>query len=879
MRDAKNAFAAGELTAPGLPATYAGASLNQVAFPLGGIGTGCVSLSGRGALVDWEIFNRPNKCGAVMPYSFFAIWACARGGEPVTRVLQSPPQPPFTGQGRQGYSGLGFGVGREDGSGLPHMRSAVFRGEFPLAEIQFSDPRLPVEVRLEAYSPFIPMNADDSGLPIAVLRYHVTNPGPESVDVSVAGSLFNAVGYPGSGPFVGPHLGRNSNHYQERGSVRGLFLTSDKYDPGAPQFGNMGISTTWGSLGTGDLFYQEASLRGAWFDAMHDYWDHFSATGTLPLRSYPPSDEGKSDVATLGLRATLAPGETVTLPFFVTWYFPNFVKYWDAHRMDGAACCEGERTPPGWRNYYASQWADALEVASYYAANEERLYGQTRLFHDTLFASKLPPFVLDAVSSQASILHSPTVLRLSDGTFYGFEGCHCDAGCCEGTCTHVWNYAQTLAFLFPALERSVREADYTYNLREDGSMGFRLQLPLGSAVWHFLPAADGQLGGLMKLYRDWRLSGDDEWLRKWWPKAKRALEYAWKEWDADRDGVIEGIQHNTYDVEFSGPNSFIGCFYLGALRAGEEIATHLGDEQSARTYRRIFESGRSRIESELWNGAWYVQKPDWDRTPKYQYGEGCLADQVLGQWLAELIGLGELLDCDHVRVALQSIFRHNWRPELWEHANPQRIYALNDEQGLLLCTWPNGGRPAIPFPYSDEVWPGIEYQVASHLIYQGFVEEGLTIVKGLRARHDGVRRNPWNEFECGSHYARSLASWGLLTALSGFQFDMPRKTLGFNPRLYPEECRYFWSVDGAWGLFEQQRMENGWDVRLSVTAGELCLEQLLLAAPVSGSIRSSQVGERNLLAEAAGEGGQCVVRLPEGTRIGAGQSLHIMLSP
>ena len=846
--------------------TYDGYHATQVAFPLGGIGTGCVSLTARGALVDWEIFNRPNK-GTILPYSFFTIWARAQGQEPVTRVVQGPPSPPFTGQGGGGYQGYGFGVTREDGSGLPHMWSSEFRGEFPFAWVEFEDPALPVQVSLEAYSPFIPMNADESGLPIAVLYYTVANISDKPVDVSLVGSLFNPVGYRGSGPFIGEHLGGNVNEYFDDGLVRGLRMGSDKYPADSPRYGTMALSTPWS-----DVFHQAASLRAGWFDAMHDFWDHFSADGTLPEREYPPSADGSSDVGSLGLRAHLEPGDSTILPFFISWHFPNFVKYWGS---GGDSCCCGHDCRPVWRNYYASQWTDAADAAHYYADHEDRLYGQTKLFHDSLFASTLPPYVLDAVSSQASILHSPTVLRLPDGTFYGFEGCHSDAGCCEGSCTHVWNYAQTVAFLFPALERSFREADYTYNLDDSGHMGFRLQLPLGSPPSQFHAAADGQLGGLLKLYRDWRLCGDDVWLRKWWPQAKRALEYAWTQWDSDRDGVIDGIQHNTYDIEFSGPNSMIGSFYLGALRAAEEMARHLGEAESADEYRELYERGRARLDGELFNGEWYVQRPNWELTPKYQYGEGCLADQVIGQWLATLAGLGPILDQEHVRTTLQSIFAHNWRAELWEHANAQRIYALNDEKGLLACTWPHGSRPAIPFPYSDEVWCGMEYQVASHLIYEGFVEEGLAIVRGTRERHEGTRRNPWNEFECGSHYARSLASWGVLTALSGFEFDLPHRTLGFTPRITPDDWLSFWSVDGAWGTYAQEIEDGRGTASLRLDYGSLKLDCLVLGSVAQAAPVDVKVAGKPVAAEASMVDGRMVVCLKEGVELQKGQALTV----
>ena len=819
------------LLTPGRPPVYEGDRLREIAFPLGGLGTGCISLSGYGALVDWEIFNRPNK-GSVLPYSFFTIWAKARGSAPVTRVVQAPPTPPFSGHG-SAHRGFGFGVTRENGAGFPHLRSARFRGEFPIAEVEFEDPGLPVQVTLEAYSPFIPLNPNDSGIPIAVLRFHVHNGGDRAVQVSLAGNLFNPIGYGGSGPFAGEHLGQNVNAYVEMDKMRGLVLTSRRYPQDHPAFGSMALTTSWP-----EVFCQTHWLRGKWYDAMHDFWDHLSENGSLPERQYGPSEAGKSDVGTLGLQASLEPGESVTLPFFITWYFPNFIKYWT--EPGGQCSCEGcAPGRPVWKNYYASQWEDALDVARYYCENEERLYDETRLFHDTLFSSTLPPYILDALSSQASILHSPTVLRLEDGTLYGFEGCHGDSGCCEGSCTHVWNYAQTVAFLFPSLERSLREADYRYNMAEDGRMCFRLQLPLGSPLWDFFPAADGQMGGILKVYRDWRLYGDDDWLRRLWPKVKKALEYAWIQWDRNRDGVMEGIQHNTYDIEFFGPNTMMGSFYLGALRAAEEMAIHLEDTEAAAEYRSVYERGRARMDRELFNGSYYVQKVTTEPEPKYQYGEGCLSDQLIGQWFAHVVGLGYLFDPEHVRSAVGAIYRHNWCTDFWAHANPQRIYALNDERGLLLCTWPHGGRPALPFVYSDEVWCGIEYQVASHLIYEGYVDEGLSIAKGVRDRHDGERRNPWNEFECGSHYARSMAAWGLLTALSGFEFDVPRGRLGFTPRFHAHDFRTFWSLDSGWGSYTQRLSGDGVRCTLSVAYGELSLRELYLGS--IQAIRSATV--------------------------------------
>jgi uncharacterized protein (DUF608 family) len=790
-----------ELFATGSRQTYRGRQLDEIAFPLGGIGTGSIALGGWGQLRDFEIFNRPSK-GLQFQMTFFTLYARRGEEEPVTRVLQGPVGGFLTGSGS--------GVDRATGAGLPHMRSCTFTGEFPIARLDFEDSRMPLQVSMEAYNPFIPLNPDDSSLPAAIFLVHLKNSSDQPVRAVLFANLENRIGH--------PEVGKGVIEYREGEHVSGLFMSTKKHAPDSPHFGTLALTTTWK-----DPLVQTHWFRGAWFDALHRFWDAASEGELVENRDPAEAEENRTDIGSIGLPVTLAPGEAVTLPVIIAWHIPNFEKYWN-------------HANPAWDNYYKTLFADAWAVAETIGAHRERLEGETRRFKETLFASTLPACVLDAVSSQISILKTTTCLRLTDGTFYGWEGCNPNSGCCEGTCTHVWNYAQALPFLFPTLERSIRDSDYAYNQSDEGHMTFRMPLPLGvigSGSFH--PAADGQMGGVMKVYREWLQSGDDAWLRGIWPRVKKALEYAWKYWDADRDGVMEGVQHNTYDIEFYGPNTMMGSFYLGALRAGEEMARHLGETASADEYRRLFESGRRLMDEQLFNGEFYRQdvRPDagahashginvsiggqnadpktgW---PKYQYGDGCLSDQMIGQWMARIVGLGDLFDPDHVRATMKAIFQHNWKGELWDHANPQRIYALSDEAGLLLCSWPRGGRPALPFVYSDEVWCGIEYQVASHLIYEGFVREGLAIVKGVRDRHDGTRRNPWNEFECGHHYARSMASYAVMLALSGFSYSAPEGRLAFVPRVSTDDFACFFSTATGWGLYRQRPGYAGIEVR------------------------------------------------------------------
>jgi uncharacterized protein (DUF608 family) len=844
----------------GAQRAFSGETAREVAFPLGGIGAGCVSLSGTGELIDWEIFNRPNK-GSYLPKTFFLLWAKPEGGEATTRILQGRPLPSFTGTTNADHGRYGDGLAGSRGIGLPHFAECVFRGEYPFADLDLADPSTPIKVSLRAYNPFIPLNGNDSSIPTAIFRFTLQNTGEQTVEVSLAASLLNAVGYEGRGE-IGDHVqGGTLNTLRQDGGLTAISMTAPGFAADDFRHGSMALATSWP-----DTSAQTCWLRSGWFDSLQRYWDEFSASGTLQQRAYAePAADGMRDAGALCLKATLAPGESATLPVLIAWHFPNYQKHWIKH----APCCEGKQ--PQWRNYYASFFEDAYAVARYVAWNEQQLYADTKLFHDALFDSTLPWYVLDAASSQASILKTTTCIRLEDGTFYGFEGCCLERGCCEGSCTHVWNYAQALPFLFPKLERSMRAADYAYNLRDDGKMCFRIGLPLGTSGWGFHAAADGQMGGIIKTYRDWKLCGDDEWLRALWPSVKKALEYAWQEWDADKDGVMEGFQHNTYDIEFLGPNSMMGAFYLGALRAAEEMARHLGEADKAAEYRAVYESGRQKLEETLYNGEYYEQKYDPEKAPKYQYGAGCLSDQLIGQWMARLVGLGDLLDPKHIRRALAAIFKHNWLADFGEHANCQRIYALNDEKGLLLCTWPRGGRPPFPFPYSDEVWCGIEYQVASHMIYEGLLEEGLSIVRGVRERHDGYRRNPWNEFECGSHYSRSMASWALLTALSGFSFDAAAQQIGFAPRYQPEKFASFWSVGSGWGRYRQKIGKKGGKATLRVEYGALALKTLALGLD-GDEARVQLNGKRVAAAWAEGK-----LSLAQPLKLKAGDELTVRL--
>jgi non-lysosomal glucosylceramidase len=774
---------------------FSGPQLSEIAFPLGGVGTGCIGLGGRGQLRDWEIFNRPDK-GNSPNYAFAAVRVDDGRGAPFVSVLEGRLQPPYQGA---------FGLGSRNAPGLQRLQGATFTGEFPFARVAFRDRRVPVRIALEAFSPFIPHEADDSGLPVAVLRYRVKNLHPARVTVSIAYSVENGLATSVPVPRGRPDPRVNETRADDR--VRGLLMRNPWLATDHPLAGSLGLWVL--NRDPAQVTMLRGWPRARWWTSALHFWDDFSSDGALGPEAAEPGPVGA-----VCLQQSIAPGASADYTFLLTWHFPN-------------------RTPSrcGWvapggeadvviGNHYCTRFEDAWAAASYAGEHLPRLESATRGFAEAIRESTLPGAVKDAATANLSTLVTQTCFRTADGEFHGFEGCGDTRGCCEGNCTHVWNYETATAHLFPQLSQSLRRAAFGFSMDDAGGMRFRQWLPDGKER-SYTSAADGQMGQIMKVYLDWRLSGDDAFLREFWPKAKKALAYAWVEggWDADRDGVLEGAQHNTYDIEFYGPNPLCGIYYLGALRAAEELARVVGDEETRAEAHRLFESGRTWIDAHLFNGEYYVQQirgrpPETIRAellstmgsddtvaPEYQMGDGCLVDQLVGQYQAEVAGLGPLVDPVKCRTTLASIYRYNYKRALFEHDTVQRTFALNDEAALVIADYGRGDRPKVPFPYYAEVMTGFEYTAASHMIYAGMVREGLECIANIRARYDGARRNPWDEAECGSHYARAMASWSAMLALSGFRYHGGERHIEVLPRLPVSGFRCFWSTGTGWGTF------------------------------------------------------------------------------
>lgn len=802
---------------------YKGNQLNEISFPLGGIGTGSIGLAGNGSLVDWEIFNRPNK-GSINPYSFFAVQADFPDGSSVTKILQGDWTKNLTGDyGNSGPSHAGYGYGVEPSRmcSYPHFRKVKFDGKFPMAVLTFEDDLFPAKVIMTAFNPFIPLDADNSSLPAAFFDIKIISH-EENVKYTVIFSVCN--------PFEQTENKR---------------LTSGKYT--AIQMKHYGVDTE--DIAYGDLtvavdgkddIYQEYWYRGPWKDKVTTFWYDLTHH-TFENRHY--EEPAKGDVCSVGTSAVLGIKQSKSFRFILAWNVPNCYNYWDPHKDENGKDIT-------WNNYYATCFADSSETCFYGLKHWNMLLRKTNQFTKALHTMTLDKSVIDAVSANLSVLKSATVLRLEDGTFYGWEGVGEHYGCCEGTCTHVWSYAYALCFLFPELERSLRDTEFTYDTNSAGKIRFRTVLPLEQPKdenWWLPACVDGQMATVIKIYRDWKLTGNSEWLRQNWDNVKKILEFAWSphndhEWDRDKDGVLEGRQHHTLDMELFGPSSWLEGMYLAALKAASEMADYLGDSDKAREYLEIYKKGRMWTKENLFNGEYFYHKVDitdqsytehfqcpnyWNEEKKqlkYQIAEGSALDQMLGQWHANICGLGDIFDKEQRKTALQNMFKYNFKESFREIANMWRVFSINDEGGSIICDYPEGtSKPVIPIPYCEECMTGFEYAFAGLLISEGFIEEGLKVVHAIRDRYDGAKRNPWNEIECGSNYARTMASFALVPIFSGFSYHLPKKQIGFAP-LLSGDFKAMWNLGTGWGEFVRTQKEY----RIIVADGYMEVEQVTL---------------------------------------------------
>ncbi|MGO9476849.1 MAG: GH116 family glycosyl-hydrolase [Limisphaerales bacterium] len=963
------------LFAHGTPEVLRGSELKYVGMPVGGIGAGQLYLGGDGRLWHWDIFNQPGK-------------------RPTDDKHYRNPLTPASPLTQKFSLTVGDQTRTLDRAGFADVS---FRGEYPIGIVEYADAGLPVAVKLEAFSPFIPLNTDDSSLPATILQFTLRNTSDAPVEATLSGELENGVclhhrdqngvlrnrlvrerglttlvysaekattqpqqrpdivfedwnketyaGWKvegtafGNGPIkksgipsyqgdvggdtprvVNSHATAPGDSIETKDSATGkltsreftiernfitfwigggkarassrfgltLFVDGQPVQTAAGQDLNQmslehfnvrpyagktarieildDATGGWGNIGVGKITFTDQLGESKPLEELAGF-----GTMSLALLGEPADQAGPEATApfteklsgSLGRKLKLAPGASATVTFALTWHFPNLSLRAPLQKAG---------------RHYATRFSSALVVAQYVATNFDRLAGQTRLWRDTWYDSSLPFWFLDRTLLNISILATSTSLRFANGRYYGWEG----VDCCEGTCGHVYHYAHATARLFPELERGTREkVDFGLALMPNGAIHFR-------GEFNNFPAVDGQAGTILRALREHQMSADAEFLRRNWPKIKLATQWLIAK-DANNDGLIESNQHNTLDTDWYGKVAWLSGLYLAALTAAAKMADEVGDAEFARQCRGILEVGQKNLVAQLFDGEYFINQIDPKHLNAINSGTGCEIDQVFGQSWAFQVGLPRVLPQKETVTALKSLWRYNFSPDVGPYRDlnkPGRWYALAGEAGLLMCSFPRrdwdyaqakGKGPEWAAGYFNECMNGFEYQVAGHMIWEGLALEGLAVTRAVHDRYHASRRNPWNEIECGDHYARSMASYGVYLAACGFEYHGPKMHIGFAPRLTPEDFKCAFTSAEGWGTFSQQSETTNLNAQIAVKWGTLRLKTIALNFPAATSARVVLDGTP-IQATMAKADGQVMLTFAEDVLVAAGQALEIRLA-
>lgn len=1033
----------------GEPEWFEEDKLKYIGMPVGGIGCGQLYLGGDGRLWLWDIFKsnyrrEPDHGQRIAAFTLGGHYANpVAQGEKYTRWNGADVQQGFLVRVKSGGQTVTKTLDRQ---GFP---SIAFRGEYPVGKVAYAEKGFPVTINLEAFSPFIPLNARDSALPATIMSYTVKNTSTAPAEVDLGGWMQNATcpyitdsslgqrrnrlvkaegrvsmlstveahtnggsarddivfaDFEGDtygdwvveGKAFGTHPFRKSElasfdqlqGFEGKGLVNTHETRAGENDPvkadsffgtlTSPEFpikrnrivfrvgggrqpgkaciellvggkviasktgsSNLHMRTAffdvsefqgkkarlrikdavdggWGHVAVDHIVFSDAAVSSGGIEAKHGYGSttltllHDAKENGLAISAAtaltdPDSPAGLFDqgkpvwqqeqavkplntllVGGLFSAFELAPGESRTIDFAITWYFPDY------NEID-AAPGQFLKTKDfrNLRRHYAPWFKSAGDVAGHLTINKERLLGSTREWNRIWYDSTLPHWLLDRTFIGLDCVASQMFHWFDNGRPYGWEG----VDCCPGTCTHVWHYAQALGRVFPRLERAFREeVDFK------SGVGFHPNSGLISdrGDFHAHEATDGQAGTILRAYREHLMSKDDAFLRRLWPNIRKAVEFLMAK-DPDANGLLEGRQPHTLDAAWFGPMGWISGLYLAALRAGEAMALEMGDDAFSAKCRGLIAKGSKNIVVELFNGEYFMHKPDPGHRA-LQTGKGCHIDQVLGQAWTHQVGLNRVIPKKETVSALNSLWKYNFATDAGGYSMKHREiekafrwYAMPGEAGLLMCTWPKGGaldaipgkglrpvkNPEVwtgPGGYFNECMNGFEYQVAAHMVYEGepgdeLVRRGLAIIRAIHDRYAADKRNPYNEIECGDHYARSMASYGVFLAACGFEYHGPKGHIGFAPRVAPDNFKAPFTAAEGWGTFEQTIRDGVLSAKLIVNHGRLALSTIALQYPGSGRVRATVDGQR---AESTTEaGGRVNILLKKKTILSAAEAIHI----
>ena len=719
------------LYARGEPLTATGGDLKFIGMPISGIATGQVYLSGDGRLWYWNLTANKDK-----------------KNNPKGPRYMDPDE-------AKSPAGQGFALqvdGKIHSLDAQGFDDVTFTNQYPMGRVNYADAAVPVKVQLDAYTPFIPINRDDSSYPVVVMRYTVTNTSDAVQELAIAGMIENKANGPNK-PKVCV--------YRALENITAIECTAKGKDTNSVAIGLFGSEKP-------DLVEMAKDSPNAkrFFKSSGDSAD-------LPADGARVESDGKKKAySALGRKLSLQPGESKTVSFAMSWRYP-LVRY-------GTGFGNSKKAKTLGQNHYATLFPTAADASNQIADREEELYGETKKWTETWYDSTLPYWFLERSFMTVNTMQTQTAQRVipPDGKqdIYNLEE---GVRCCPGNCTHVWYYAQGLSRIFPVIERECRDR-IEFGIGQNKESGAIAHRYMGGK---FKDAIDGTCGAILRVLRESQMTTDYRFLESIWDRSKLTMDHVIKKWDPDEDGMLAGAQHNTLDEPWYGQVHWLINVYHASLKAAAVMARQMKEPQVAERYEQIVAKGAPAMVDMLWNEefGYFVHKPGEPDDQKHGSTNGCHIDQVLGDsWLMNL-GIESTLPQDKIRKSLQALWKYNFTPDVGafrDVVKNGRYYAAAGDAGLVMCSFPNGkiepksGKESYA-GYLNECMTGFEWQVAAHMIWEGMMEEGLAIGKAIYDRYQPAKRNPYNEVECSDHYSRAMASYGAFLAACGYRYDGP----------------------------------------------------------------------------------------------------------
>ncbi len=774
--------------------------LQFIGMPVGGINTGTLYLSGDGRLWLWDIFNTNQE--GINPLDVSWENEVHDGKKVRSRDGSAYIAPPTSNEIRLLEQGFAIKLEHQGKTIIKQLREddwqeVSFEATYPIGKINYFDDTVPVQVSMLAYSPFIPLDENKSGLPTTIFSIEIKNTSTQNLSIDVAGWLENKTA-PYSG-LPGSQMRTNTKFTTEKAvgiysSIANIALPKTKIE-NAFDFGTLCISTL-----------QKNATVGTHIKNTNGN-EVFAINKTESLTKSASQKLIGNIVTTVNIPA----GQTVNVDFIISWHTPNLV------------IGNGKTLPKADEGrFYANQFNNAKEVAEFVAINFQELSAKTKLWHKTWYDSTLPFWFLDRTFLNVSTMATTTSHRFKSGRSWAWEG----VGSCAGNCTHVWQYAQAVGRIFPAIEKDNRQrVDLGIALKQDGGISFR-----GEFDKH--PAIDGQAGTVLRIYREHKMSADDTFLKNNWSNTKKAVQFIINQ-DRNKDGMTDTPMENTLDAVWDGEIAWIVGLCIAGVKAGQLMAIEMKDDAFAETCKTYVETGKKNMEEKLFNGEYFIHQPDAEKgRKKLGSYNTCHIDQVYGQSWAFQVGMERVIEKEKTLSALRSLWKYNFKADVGTYIKEHtggRPYALAGEGGMIMNTNPkNEAKPygddvTWQMGYFHECMSGFEHQVASHLIAEDMIDEGLILTRMVHERYHASKRNPFNEIECSDHYARAMASYGTFITACGFDYHGPKAYIRFAPKWDKENFKAPFTVAEGWGSYTQKKSGNEQEHCLAIKYGSLKL--------------------------------------------------------